>query len=385
MEQKVEKQLSTGEIGAIIQQLSKQTRLSNDVAALATQDLEYGYTKEMVERYVNTGWNYERTKKFSEILGKTSDQEFISFIEESQFSARQMDMLLQAHLKQVPVGEMKEVLEQGMTEFSTAKMLQELAKNYEKVRELNEKLVPKEGEEPNGEIMGRIQELVSGVGDNKDFLQKVLLKLEQLDMIQKNEDEVKASLSMTIEKQETLINEQQDRLNQQAKELVQKNNSYEHLQKEKEMLENKYETVTKALEDVRKENAAMKERVESMGRKVDETVEEKRNVSNPQQKEWGQKDVCGMQPVQIDRMERKPANHLMAFANMLFFRGKGKNKLLHHLKNASLKPAQMQQVKIAIEKGIPEENVIDIINSGFDATEMEQAIEILLAEKKMYN
>ena len=355
------------------------------MAALATQDLEYGYTKEMVERYVNTGWNYERMKKFSEILGKTSDQEFISFIEESQFSARQMDMLLQAHLKQVPVGEMKEVLEQGMTEFSTAKMLQELAKNYEKIRELNEKLVPKEGEEPNGEIMGRIQELVSGVGDNKDFLQKVLLKLEQLDMIQKNEDEVKASLSMTIEKQETLINEQQDRLNQQAKELVRKNNSYEHLQKEKEMLENKYETVTKALEDVRKENAAMKERVESMGRKVDETVEEKRNVSNPQQKEWEQKCVRGMQSVQIDRMERKPANHLMAFANMLFFRGKGKNKLLQHLKNASLKPAQMQQVKIAIEKGIPEENVIDIINSGFDATEMEQAIEILLAEKKMYN
>lgn len=385
MEQKVEKQLSTGEIGAIIQQLSRKTRLSNDVATLATQDLEYGYTKEMVERYVNTGWNYERMKKFSEILGKTSDQKFISFIEDSQFSARQMDMLLQAHLKQVPVGEMKEVLEQGMTEFSTAKMLQELAKNYEKVRELNEKLVSQEGEEPNGEIMGRIQELVSGVGDNKDFLQKVLLKLEQLDMIQKNGDEVKASLSMTIEKQETLINEQQDRLNQQAKELVQKNNRYEHLQKEKEMLENKYETVTKALEDVRKENTAMRERVESMGRKTDEPVEEKRNVPNSQQKEWEQKCVRSMQSVQIDRMERKPANHLMAFANMLFFRGRGKNKLLHHLKNASLKPDQMQQVKIAIEKGIPEENVIDIINSGFDAIEMEQAIDILLAEKKMYN
>lgn len=385
MEQKVEKQLSTGEIGAIIQQLSRKTRLSNDVATLATQDLEYGYTKEMVERYVNTGWNYERMKKFSEILGKTSDQKFISFIEDSQFSARQMDMLLQAHLKQVPVGEMKEVLEQGMTEFSTAKMLQELAKNYEKVRELNEKLVSQEGEESNGEIMGRIQELVSGVGDNKDFLQKVLLKLEQLDMIQKNGDEVKASLSMTIEKQETLINEQQDRLNQQAKELVQKNNRYEHLQKEKEMLENKYETVTKALEDVRKENTAMRERVESMERKTDEPVEEKRNVPNSQQKEWEQKCVRSMQSVQVDRMERKPANHLMAFANMLFFRGKGKNKLLHHLKNASLKPAQMQQVKLAIEKGIPEENVIDIINSGFDAIEMEQAIDILLAEKKMYN
>ena len=129
----------------------------------------------------------------------------------------------------------------------------------------------------------------------------------------------------------------------------------------------------------------MRERVESMGRKTDEPVEEKRNVPNSQQKEWEQKCVRSMQSVQIDRMERKPANHLMAFANMLFFRGRGKNKLLHHLKNASLKPDQMQQVKIAIEKGIPEENVIDIINSGFDAIEMEQAIDILLAEKKMYN
>lgn len=115
MEQKVEKQLSTGEIGAIIQQLNKKTRLSNDVAALVSQDLEYGYTQDMVERYVNTGWNYERMKKFSEILGKTSDQEFISFIEDSQLSARQMDMLLQAHLRQVPLDEIKEVLEQGMT------------------------------------------------------------------------------------------------------------------------------------------------------------------------------------------------------------------------------------------------------------------------------
>lgn len=385
MEQKVEKQLSAGDIGAIIQQLSKTKRLSNDVAELVRQDLEYGYTQDMVERYVNTGWNYERMKKFSEILGKTSDQEFISFIEDSQLSARQMDMLLQAHIRQVPLDEMKEVLEQGMTEYSTAKMLRELAKNYEKVRELNENLMPMEGEQPSSEIMGRIQELVSGVGDNKDFLQKVLLKLEQLDMIQKNGDEVKASLSMTIEKQETLINEQQDRLNQQAKELVQKNNSYENLQKEKEILESKYETVTKALEDVRKENTAMKERVESMGREKDATRSERRDVSNPPDYGYEEMSVCGMPYVQLDRMERKPANHLMAFANMLFFRGKGKNKLLRHLKNASLKPAQMQQVKIAIEKGIPEENVIDIINSGFDATEMEQAIEILLAEKKMYN
>ena len=41
----------------------------------------------------------------------------------------------------------------------------------------------------------------------------------------------------------------------------------------------------------------------------------------------------------------------------------------------------MQQVKVAIECGLKEEEVIDIINSGFSAEEMAQAIEIVLAEK----
>lgn len=41
----------------------------------------------------------------------------------------------------------------------------------------------------------------------------------------------------------------------------------------------------------------------------------------------------------------------------------------------------MEQVRIAIESGLEENEVIDIINSGFTAEEMAQAIQIVMADK----
>lgn len=41
----------------------------------------------------------------------------------------------------------------------------------------------------------------------------------------------------------------------------------------------------------------------------------------------------------------------------------------------------MQQVRKAVEAGLSEHEVISIINSGFAADEMEQAIQIVLAER----
>ena len=48
---------------------------------------------------------------------------------------------------------------------------------------------------------------------------------------------------------------------------------------------------------------------------------------------------------------------------------------------AGLDKDQMKQVANAVRSGLLENEVIDIINSGFDAEEMEQAVEIVLAEK----
>lgn len=55
--------------------------------------------------------------------------------------------------------------------------------------------------------------------------------------------------------------------------------------------------------------------------------------------------------------------------------------MIRKLKGKGLSIEQMKQVKSAIEKGLTEQEVNDIIESGFSAEEMEQAIEIVVADR----
>lgn len=63
------------------------------------------------------------------------------------------------------------------------------------------------------------------------------------------------------------------------------------------------------------------------------------------------------------------------------FGDKSRMRIIKAVAAAKLDKEQMKQVKNAIKAGLLESEIIDIINSGFDAEEMEQAVEIVLAEK----
>lgn len=379
-------QLASSDIGTYMTELKGRGNVNNDVLKLVKRDLEYGYSREMVETYIRTGWGIDRMREFSEIIGKTSDKEFISFIKENQFSARQMRTLLEFHLKHISVEDMIEVTGKGLSEFAVNKMLGELEKAQEQVEDAKEKLEQEVLEDGKSqEIMEKISEMVSGIGDNKDFLEKVLTKLEQLDAIKKNGDDVKESFSHTIETQEKLISEQQTSLNQQAKELARKNTSIEKLTKE-------LDDARKEAEDVRKERNEMERKIEELQKEnealkqeADRKEEVKPEAQPGRIPEFYETKVVGAngvpQTIQVERMTRRSPDGLLALAGKKLFKGKNRLNLIVHLKNANLNAGQMQQVKAAIEAGLKDEEVVDIINSGFSAEEMAQAIEIVLAEK----
>lgn len=379
-------QLASSDIGTYMTELKGRGNVNNDVLKLVKRDLEYGYSREMVETYIRTGWGIDRMRELSEIIGKTSDKEFISFIKENQFSARQMRTLLEFHLKNISVEDMIAVTGKGLSEFAVNKMLGQLEKAQEQVEDAKEKLEQEVLEDGKSqEIMEKISEMVSGIGDNKDFLEKVLTKLEQLDAIKKNGDDVKESFSHTIETQEKLISEQQTSLNQQAKELARKNTSIEKLTKE-------LDDARKEAEDVRKERNEMERKIEELQKEnealkqeADRKEEVKPEAQPGRIPEFYETKVVGAngvpQTIQVERMTRRSPDGLLALAGKKLFKGKNRLNLIVHLKNANLNTGQMQQVKAAIEAGLKDEEVVDIINSGFSAEEMAQAIEIVLAEK----
>ena len=85
--------------------------------------------------------------------------------------------------------------------------------------------------------------------------------------------------------------------------------------------------------------------------------------------------------VPVERSMRRKPDGLKAFAEKLLGRGRQSSGLIKQLTGKGLNPAQMEQVRMAVQAGLTEQEVNDLIDSGFSADEMAQAVEIVVAER----
>ena len=86
--------------------------------------------------------------------------------------------------------------------------------------------------------------------------------------------------------------------------------------------------------------------------------------------------------IPVERTARRKPDGIRAFAEKLLGRGRQSSGLIKQLTGKGLNPAQMEQVRMAVQAGLTEQEVNDLIDSGFSAEEMAQAVGIVLAEKE---
>lgn len=86
-------------------------------------------------------------------------------------------------------------------------------------------------------------------------------------------------------------------------------------------------------------------------------------------------------PVTVEHTSLARHDGILSALGKKLFGDKSRMRIIKAAAAAKLDRGQMEQVKNAVRAGLLENEVIDIINSGFDAEEMEQAVEIVLAEK----
>ena len=86
-------------------------------------------------------------------------------------------------------------------------------------------------------------------------------------------------------------------------------------------------------------------------------------------------------PVTVEHSRPEMRDGFFAMLGKKLFGDKKRMRIIKAVAAAKLDKEQMKQVKNAVKAGLLENEIIDIINSGFDAEEMEQAVEIVLAEK----
>lgn len=86
-------------------------------------------------------------------------------------------------------------------------------------------------------------------------------------------------------------------------------------------------------------------------------------------------------PVTVDHTKAPERDGFLSALGKKLFGDRKRMRIIKAVAAAGLDKDQMKQVANAVRSGLLENEVIDIINSGFDAEEMEQAVEIVLAEK----
>lgn len=91
-----------------------------------------------------------------------------------------------------------------------------------------------------------------------------------------------------------------------------------------------------------------------------------------------------MQRLPIERSVRKNSNNgMMGLFSRLCFKKKSRADIVKLVASGDLVPAQLVQIKSAIEKGLTESQLVELINNNISAEKMKEIIEIAVLENSM--
>lgn len=371
----------------------------DDVLRIAKEDLGLGYPKELVALYAESGWQVDGCKKFSSIMRADSDRELLQMLADGGFNPYQMQLLANYYGKGVPVAQLRDVGAKNLTAYD---MEQALKRVYQANREAE----TKHAEEPP-EDKG-LQEKVTFLTEELRHREKELEEQQDANNKQASES---AELRIKAEKLEKRVGELEREKSGYGSEkrsiLEERDRFYQQnqtLMKEKEQL-------IADIEEVQKEKDGMEQRLKEMESKaLTGTAETQaagqagsgQQTAGEHTAAGGSEITAGRQMaepagndyfaairgrngerhlVPVERTVRRKPDGLKAFAEKLLGRGRQDSGLIKQLTGKGLNPAQMEQVRLAIQAGLTEKEVNDLIDSGFSAEEMAQIVEIVVAER----
>ncbi len=377
----------------------------DDVLRVAKEDLELGYPKELVALYAESGWQMNRCKKFSSIMRADSDGDLLRLLAEGGFNPYQMQLLANYYEKGVPVAQLRDVGAKNLTAYDMEQALKlvyqanrEAETEKEKAGESRE---DKDLQEKIASLTEALSQREKELGEQQEINNKqasegagLRIKIEGLEKQLKELEQEKAG----CDSEKRSILEERDRFYQQNQTLMEEKSQLiadlEEVQKEKdEMGQRLKEMENNALAGTAGPQAAGIQTAavqQSSGQQ--KTAGGQGITAEPADNSAG--DFAGndylaairgrngeRHLVPVERSVRRKPDGLKAFAEKILGRGRQSSGLIKQLTGKGLNPAQMEQVRMAIQAGLTEQEVNDLIDSGFSAEEMAQAVEIVVAER----
>ena len=375
-------------------QLLRNKHFSEDTIALVKSDYEYGLTEEEISLYLNKSYDIEQMKILSECLHKDVPKDVIDIIKNTKYSVHQMQVSLEFYEKGVPVQTIKEVMDKGEKPITMRRLYEEVLEQLNKVKEQ----IPEESEYVKALIsqMDEVVEKINHQNERYDALNKKLSEIET----SKDDEEVRERLVKENQDKDALINSQQNELNKASSTIARLRDDIEKKDKEMKRMGDRIESLEDKIISVATENKKEAESkaepqesqsVQQADKKIVDTVAVPQNmqaVANgiPVYYQIPVVDGSGnvVQRLPIERSVRKSCNSGVAslFAR-LSFKKKSRADIVKLVASGDLVPAQLVQIKSAIEKGLTESQLVELINNNISAEKMKEIIEIAVLENSM--
>lgn len=375
-------------------QLLRNKHFGEDTIALVKSDYEYGLKEEEISLYLNKSYDIEQMKILSECLHKDVPKDVIDIIKNTKYSVHQMQVSLEFYEKGVPVQTIKEVMDKGEKPITMRRLYEEVLEQLNKVK----KQIPEESEYVKA-LISQMDEVVAKINHQNERYDALNKKLSEIET-SKDDEEVRERLVKENQDKDALINSQQNELNKASSTIARLRDDIEKKDKEMKRMGDRIESLEDKIISVATENKKEAESkaepqesqsVSQADKKMVDTVAVPQNmqaVANgiPVYYQIPVVDGTGnvVQRLPIERSVRKSSNSgVVSLFARLSFKKKSRADIVKLVASGDLVPAQLVQIKSAIEKGLTESQLVELINNNISAEKMKEIIEIAVLENSM--
>mgnify|MGYP000837744451 FL=1 len=383
-------------------QILRNKHMDSEVIALVKSDYEYGLTDDEIGLYLNKSYDIEQMKVLSKCLHKGVSEALLTLLKDSRMAAPKMQTALDYYEKGVPIDAIREVVQKDDTAVNMRRMFDVVLEKLNKAKEQ----VPQDLEYVKA-IISQMDEVVAKINHQNERYDALNKKLSEIET-SKDDEEVRERLVKENQDKDALINSQQNELNKASSTIARLRDDIEKKDKEMKRMSERIESLEDKIIGIATDNMKAAEVKNDAGKTenaedVADTKEDRTDkktvdtVAVPQNMQavangipvYYQIPVVDgtgnvVQRLPIERSVRKSSNSGVAslFAR-LSFKKKSRADIVKLVASGDLVPAQLVQIKSAIEKGLTESQLVELINNNISAEKMKEIIEIAVLENSM--
>lgn len=368
-------------------------KYSSEIISLVESDIKYGLTEEQTKLYLKRNMKLPQMKILSQCLRKGADDNFVEMLSQYELDGYQVQVAVEFWEKGISVGNIETVVAKGDNPVKMRKLFLNMLSQIEKTRSAVE-VSP----EYVKELFGKIEDALKQIQFQEERYDELNAKLKVFETSKADED-VGENLLNELKDREAQLSTQQDQINRSNGTIARLREQIDEKKEEMKRMQTRIDT----LEDKLLERADSA--IEKKATSTEETVktsdkaeaaekpsvfasgtEERPSFGIPVYYQMPIADSQGrvIQRVPLERTVRKSSqNGIAGLLGKLGFMKKSRQDIVKLVAGGDLVPAQLVQIKNAIERGLTEGQLVELINNNVAAEKMKEIIEIAVLENSM--